>query len=255
MTSEPPIQEAPITELTILYRDDHLIAINKPSGLLVHPSAIDKHETHFAMKILRNQIGHYVYPLHRLDKPTSGVLLFALHKQAAQITSKLFEAHQIHKTYHAIVRGYTDPSGIIDHPLKIQADTSFEEKHLKENKHQTALTYYERLNTVEIPAAIEKYSTSRYSLIQCRPETGRKHQIRRHCKHIHHPIIGDARYGRGRHNRFFQKTYHTNRLLLHASSLNFSHPVLRQPITIKAPFDANFHSIFNAFGWQRPVVT
>ncbi len=109
--------------LEILYQDDYIVAINKPSGLLVHKSPIDKHETRFALQELRNQIGQYVYPVHRLDKPTSGVLLFALSKEIAQLMGEAFRNNEIKKEYIAVVRGYVDDSGMIDYPLKEMLDS------------------------------------------------------------------------------------------------------------------------------------
>jgi len=104
-------------DLTILFRDPHLIAIDKPAGLLVHRSAIDRRETRFALQLLRDQIGQRVYPVHRMDKPTSGVLLFALHVDAARRMTALFTERRVHKTYLAVVRGHTPVADVIDYPL------------------------------------------------------------------------------------------------------------------------------------------
>ncbi len=170
--------------LEIIYQDEYLVAINKPSGLLVHKSPIDKREIRFALQELRNQIEQYVYPVHRLDKPTSGVLLFALNKEVAQILSQSFRENDIKKEYIAIVRGYTDNSNLIDYPLKQMLDTK-EEKRLGITKEeQEAQTKYERLATIELAFPVSRYPVARYSLIRLIPMTGRKHQLRRHMKHI-----------------------------------------------------------------------
>jgi tRNA pseudouridine65 synthase len=236
--------------LEILYQDKHLIAINKPSGLLVHRSPIDKHETRFAIQILRDQIGKYVYPIHRLDKPTSGVLLFTLDKESATILSEQFKSHTTQKHYLAIVRGYTDTEGIIEHPLVEKLDKISDKNRSKEPEAKEALTEYTRVATVEIPYAVGRYEKSRYSLLHVRPKTGRKHQIRRHVKHISHHLICDTKYGRGEHNKLFREKYNCNRMLLHAYKLEITHPYTKERVIIKAPLDDTFKNIFREFSWS-----
>lgn len=240
--------------LDILYQDNHIVAINKPHGLLVHRSNIDHHETEFALQLTRDQIGQHVFPVHRIDKPTSGVLLFALDRDTARYLSGAFDNNKITKTYHAVVRGYTPISGTIDHPLSLQADT-YQEKAKNSGETKPATTFYKTLETIEIPVNIEKYPTSRYSLIECMPITGRKHQIRRHCKHISHPIIGDARHGRGRHNRYFKEHLDCGRLLLHASTLKLIHPINNKTLSINAPFDNTMKALLQRFNWKQVVNT
>ena len=235
--------------LEILYRDEYFIAINKPSGLLVHRSPIDKHETQFAVQILRDQIGQYVYPLHRIDKPTSGVLFFGLDKESTNLVSKQFKNHTIKKTYLAIVRGYTDESGEINHALKEKLDKIADKKANSDKEAQEALTHYKTLAKVEIAYAVGRYEKTRYSLVELRPHTGRKHQLRRHMKHISHHILGDTKYGRGEHNKLIRSIYECNRLLLHASELKVYHPYLKKEIVIKAGFDDVFKNLFREFGW------
>jgi tRNA pseudouridine65 synthase len=230
--------------LDILYRDEYFIAINKPSGLLVHRSPIDRHETQFAIQMLRDQIGQYVYPLHRLDKPTSGVLFFALDKESANLASKQFKEHSIEKTYITAVRGFVDNEGVIEHPLKEKLDKIADKMANKDKEAQEAITHYKRLDTVEIDASVGRYDKVRYSLVEVKPRTGRKHQIRRHMKHISHHILGDTKYGRGEHNKFIREYFDCHRLLLHASSLKFFHPYKEEIIIIDAPIDDIFKAIF-----------
>lgn len=236
--------------LEILWQDELLVAINKPSGLLVHRSAIDRHETRFAMQMLRDQLGQHVWPLHRLDKPTSGVLLFGLSADAARAMAPLFEAHQIKKSYLAIVRGHTAESEVINYPLKEIQDKLTDRNANKDTQPKQATTAYTRLAIAELPVEIEGHSSSRYSLIRCQPTTGRKHQIRRHMKHISHPIIGDARFGRGRHNRWFAENLAAGRLLLHAERLTFQHPLSGVVIDISAPMDGRFDNAVTGLGWS-----
>lgn len=236
-------------ELEILYRDEYYIAINKPSGLLVHRSPIDRHETQFAVQMLRDQIGQYVYPLHRLDKPTSGVLFFALDKESANLASQQFKEHSIQKIYHTVVRGYPDESGIIEHPLVEKLDKIADKKANTNKEAQDATTYFKTLANVELPYAVGRYDKTRYSLVEVKPRTGRKHQIRRHMKHISHHILGDTKYGRGEHNKLIRQEFACHRLLLHATKLSIYHPHLNREIVIEAGFDEVFKSLFDKFGW------
>ncbi|WOG28186.1 tRNA pseudouridine(65) synthase TruC [Endozoicomonas sp. 8E] len=243
-------EESPET-LEIIYQDQWLVAVNKPSGLLVHRSMIDRNETRFALQIVRNQVGQHVYPLHRLDKPTSGVLVFALSPEVARLAGKQFEEGLVEKTYLAVVRGYAPESGVIDHPLKEELDKMTDRKARQDKLAQEAVTVYERLATVELPLAIERYPTSRYSLVRAWPKTGRKHQIRRHMKHIAHPIIGDAKHGKGVHNRYFAKHFSAGRLLLACTELELTHPFTRERLLLTASLDSVFSDLMTRFGWNR----
>ncbi len=216
--SEPAFQ--------VLYQDDWLIAINKPPGWLVHRSPIDRSESRFCVQALRDQLGQPVYPCHRLDKPTSGVLLFALEKDTLRRVNQLFAIHRVEKTYHAIVRGWMEETGTIDHPLKDIADGG------QKRGGGPARTQFRRLKAYECPQPLGRYGTARFSLVELRPLTGRMHQLRRHLKHAGHPIIGDTRYGDGVQNRFFRDSFRVHRLLLNASSLELDHPVTGVTLSI-----------------------
>jgi tRNA pseudouridine65 synthase len=229
--------------LEIIYHDEVMVAINKPSGLLVHRSWIDKDETRFAMQMLRDQIGQHVFPIHRLDKPTSGVLLFALNKEVARLLSEQLQAGRFKKEYRAIVRGYTETSGTIDYALKEVHDKMTDAKAQKDKPAQEAITEYQTLSQVELPFSVGRYPTTRYSYLRLLPQTGRKHQLRRHMKHILHPIVGDTKYGRGEHNRFFREQFDCHRLLLHAYSLNLHHPISSKELLLVAEHEESFFSI------------
>ena len=241
------------TPLEILYQDEYLVAINKPSGLLVHKSPIDKHETQFALQLVRDQIGQYVYPVHRLDKPTSGVLLFALDAKMAQHMSDLFRSSQVAKEYIAIVRGYTQEESLIDYPLKQMLDTKVQKLQGITKETQEAQTAYRRLDTVELPFPVSRYPVARYSLVKLFPKTGRKHQLRRHMKHIFHPIVGDTKHGRGEHNKLFREKFSSHRLLLHSNRLKFMHPLKEKEVVIDAPLDEIFKGLFKAFNWENDI--
>jgi tRNA pseudouridine65 synthase len=237
--------------LNILYRDEHLIAIDKPSGLLVHRSEIDRHETRFAIQILRDQIGQWVWAAHRLDRGTSGVLLFALSAEMASALGKQFEAGTVDKKYLAVVRGHPPESGEIDHPLTRQRDDREWKGERSSEEAQTALTRYRRLASIELPIAVDRYPGSRYALVEAEPLTGRRHQIRRHLKHIAHPIIGDATHGKGVHNRFFAEHFACPRMLLACTQLAFTHPISGLRHQIKAPVSGCFAATLAQLGWSE----
>lgn len=233
--------------LTILYQDDHLVAIDKPSGWLVHRSNLDRHESRIAVQAVRDQIGQYVYPVHRLDKGTSGVLIFALDAQTNRELGEQLARHQVSKTYRAIVRGWPPAEGRIDHALR-SVDDEYEDATSRPEAWQ-AVTEYRRLATVELPYRVDRYPTSRYALVSLNPMTGRRHQLRRHLKHISHPIIGDATYGKGRHNRLFQSEFGCDRLLLACVEMAFTHPAHGQRISIAAPIGDQFARVVGRLGW------
>ncbi len=257
----PELPERHEPPLTILYRDAHLIAIDKPPGLLVHRSNIDRHETRFAIQILRDQIGQRVYPAHRLDKGTSGVLLFGLSTEVCQQLGHLFETRQMDKRYLAVVRGHPPEAGLIDHALTRTRDdheapaapAARPASTDNATAAQPAQTRYRRLATTEQPWALDRWPTSRYALLELDPITGRRHQLRRHLKHIAHPIIGDATYGKGAHNRMFQQQLDCHRLLLACTELAFTHPVSGAPLTLRAPLSGDFAALLHRLGWPDPT--
>ena len=238
-------------KLEIIYLDDNLVAINKPSGLLVHRSEIDRHETLFALQLLRNQLGQRVYPVHRLDKPTSGVLLFALNSETASLMVEQWRQRDVEKRYLAVTRGYMPEELHLDYPMVPPIDKYA--KHERTKPAQEAITDFKLLDTVEIDVEIDKYPQSRYSLVEVMPKTGRKHQIRRHLKHLSHPIIGDARYGKGRHSRYFRDHFDAGRLLLHAWKLSFEHPYTKEKIDLYAGLDTPMKGLLNRFEWMNSL--
>lgn len=236
-------------ELPLLYRDDRLAAFNKPSGLLVHRSEIDRRETRNAMQMARDQLGQWVYPVHRLDKPTSGVLLFALDSDTARRLTDAFTSREMDKRYLAVVRGWSEKSGHIDHPLKEIHDRLADPRIDRNKPAQAAVTDYRRLAKAELSHPVGRYPSARYSLLEASPKTGRNRQIRRHMKHIFHPIVGDTSHGDGRHNQFFRDHFDCHRLLLHATSLQLQHPYSGDTLRLEAPLDATMQRIFEQLEW------
>ncbi len=239
--------EAP---LTILYRDEYIVVIDKPPNLLVHRSEIDRHETRFAIQILRDQIGQRVWPAHRLDRGTSGVLLFGLNPGIASLLGRQFEAGTVDKRYWAVVRGHPPATGTIDHPLRRQRDPYEFRDARSSMEAQPALTRFRKLAEIELPVTVDRYPSSRYALLELTPLSGRRHQLRRHLKHIAHPIIGDATYGKGRHNRYFAEHLSCHRLLLACTQLGFDHPISGRRLEIKAPVSGEFAATLARFGWN-----
>lgn len=237
--------------LEILLQNSDYIAVNKPAGMLVHRSWLDTHETVFLMQTLRDQIGQHVYPVHRLDRPTSGVILLALNSAMAHELSIQFEQKTVVKRYLAIVRGWTEAQGRIDYPLKEQLDDIADSQAQRDKAAQAAITDYETLTQSELPFRSQaKFATSRYSLVRITPHTGRKHQIRRHLKHIFHPIIGDTTHGDLQQNHAVQHYCGNTRLLLHAQTLQFRDPNTQQNISIHAPVDATWQQVSQALQLQ-----
>ncbi len=211
--------------IEILYQDEDVVAINKPPGMLVHRGwANDKV---VAMTEVRDQIGQWVYPVHRLDRGSSGVVLFALSSEMAGVLGKAFMAKQVEKRYLALVRGIPSEQGTIDHAIaKKEGGPKVE-----------SVTHYTRLGVA-----------GRYSLVEAVPVTGRLHQIRRHLKHISCPLIGDVKYGKGPHNRHFRENYNLHRLALHCHGFSVLHPRTRAPLQLRAPLPEDLAHAFVALG-------
>ena len=230
--------------LPVLYQDQHLVAINKPHGLLVHRSPIAADTNEFAVQILRDQLNQRVYPAHRLDRKTGGALLFALDENTNSLTQQQFQNNAVEKVYHAVVRGYTEDAGEIDYALKRDDGVV-----------QEAFTVYKTLRRTEVPFQIGKHETSRYSLVELRPQTGRMHQLRKHMAHVMHPIIGDRPYGCNKQNRYFKEEFSMMTMLLHAKSLSFTHPVTGIQMLIEADYQPPFSQALATLQFEIPALT
>jgi len=218
--------------LHVLYQDDWLVAIDKPPGLLVHRTGLDAGETRFAMQLLRDQLGRHVWPVHRLDKGTSGLLLFALDADTARLMGAAFESGTgLCKNYQAIVRGWPAHEGYIDHALKQRPDDT---RDLRE-RIQPARTRITTLERLALPISDGTHPDLRVARVALQPLTGRRHQLRRHMKHIAHPILGDATHGKGPLNRAVAEHVGLQRLWLHATTLELNHPVTQAELLLQAP--------------------
>jgi tRNA pseudouridine65 synthase len=262
--AKPVKPEKPV--LTILYQDEYLVAIDKPAGLFVHRSFMDRDEIYFALQLVRDQIGQYVYPVHRLDRPTSGVLLFALNKEVAQKLNEAFAAKSnsdgmseiknnsdLTKTYYALVRGHlpiTKQAELIDYSLKEKLDKLGDKNVSRDKAPQSAKTYFKVVKQASLPIALGKFDSVRYSLVKLLPITGRRHQIRRHLAHLRYPILGDINYGDNKQNPFFIQHFGFKRLMLIAKSLSFIHPITNKRILITAKFDKQWQDVFSELNWS-----
>ena len=227
-----------MAKIEIVYQDEFLVAINKPHGLLVHPSPIARDAEQFAMQLLRDELGQYVFPVHRLDRKTGGVLLFALNTNVQREIQQQFADRKVEKEYWAIVRGYTDDSGEIDYPLRKENGTL-----------QEAFTAYKTMARAELPVPFGKHATIRYSLVRISPETGRMHQIRKHMAHILHPIIGDRPHGCNKQNRLFKERWEMTTMLLHARALGLVHPATGKPLKLAVSIQTEFKRMTELMGW------
>lgn len=225
--------------LDVLFEDEHLAIINKPAGLSVHPSKMTRGEPGYLLHFARQRFGKKCHLIHRLDRPTSGCIAIAFDADTTKQLSQQWMARSVEKTYWAVVRGYTDDEGFIDHPLDAPGKPEA----------QPAQTAYQTLARMEVPMAIGRYDSARFSLVQVQPHTGRYRQIRRHFKHIFHHVIGDTSHGDGRQNRGIRIAFAVHRMLLHAHSLRFEHPHTQETLHITAPLDAPFQKMVDAFSY------
>ncbi len=220
--------------IEVLYRDNNYIAVNKPSGLFVHRSDMDP-KAEFILGKVRALAGCRVWPVHRIDRPTSGVVVFALSKEATGLLSKEFRDKKVKKKYIAVVRGHVDEAGCIDYSLRKTRDSSL----------QNAVTEYKCLATCELKYPVGRYKTARFSLVDVRPLTGRYHQIRKHFAHIAHPVLCDTVHGDGKQNNFIRNRFGINRLLLAAVGIQFEDPYSKRCIDIVNPVAGDMKAVIN----------
>jgi len=236
----------------VVFQDDYLVAVHKPAALLVHRSPIDRRETRLALQMTRDVVGQRVYAVHRLDKATSGLLLFGLDPETARTMAARFARREVHKTYLALVRGWPGAEGRIDKPLRYKDEPRGGAQFESPKPPQSAVTRYRRLDTALLDKPLGRFPQQRYALLELMPETGRKHQIRRHLNHIGHPIIGDVNHGDRHHNHLFDAWRGYHRLYLAATSLRFVHPVTGQDVRIATPLQTDFQDTLAALHLAPP---
>lgn len=232
-----------LTTADVLFRDEALLVLNKPAGVPVHGSRMLEGRPETLLAMARDLTGRMVHAVHRLDRPVSGAIMLAFDRETLASMGSEFENRRVKKQYLAVARGWPRESGVIDHPLAPPRD----ERRTGDGR-RAAVTRFRRLGTAELSIPVPPYQTARYSLLTLSPETGRRHQLRRHMKHLSHHLVGDTTYGKGEHNRVFREHLDCERLLLHSLSLTFRHPVSGRQLAISAPLDAPFSRIVAIFG-------
>ena len=228
--------------VNFLYEDEHLLVVEKAAKLAVHPSEMCR-DQRTLLSLTRNKLGGtYVYPVHRLDKPVSGPVLFAKSSQMCGVLQKQFAEAKMDKRYIALVRGWAEESGEVDFPLKKENGTI-----------QECLTRYQLLAKAELDEPFGIHQTVRYSLLNLEPVTGRFHQLRRHMRDISRPILGDTTDGDSHQNRFFREKFNLRRLMLHSYFLGFTHPVSGEYIATYVHPDKDLCRVFEGLGWNGAI--
>jgi tRNA pseudouridine65 synthase len=216
--------------LPVLYRDEALVVVDKPAGMIVHRGWAQDEVT--ALSVLRGMLGQWVYPVHRLDRGTSGALIFALSSEIASVLGEAFMEDRVSKRYLALVRGQAPDEALVDHALAKEPG----------KPKQPAQTRVARLFSHPVTDELTGMSRN-YSWVEAWPLTGRAHQVRRHLKHLNHPIIGDVRYGKSEHNRLFRRRFGLERMALHAERVSFAHPLRGGTLEVTAPLPADLAGV------------
>jgi len=229
-------------ELEIIYEDQYIICVTKPNNMLVHHShhSRNKVDEMSLLQWLKLTLNSTFYPIHRLDRKTSGILLLAKKKEFVAKFQELFTNNSIHKTYFGVVRGHAPETKKIDTPVKGR----------DANIHKEALTYLKTMATITLDIPVKPYDSSRYSLVALQPKTGRMHQLRVHMNKISHPLIGDAKYGDKNHDTMFIENFGWENLFLHAQKLNFTHPYTAKELNLVANFPDDWKALFTKFNWH-----
>jgi len=227
--------------VTIVYEDDFILCVIKPNNMVVHHAHHSRNvaDEDSLLQILFKHFNAKFYPIHRLDRRTSGIILMAKETKYVSKFQNLFTENAIQKIYFGVVRGHAPGCKIIDSPVKG-----------KDGKvHKDAETHLKTLHKIILDIPVKPYNSSRYSLVKLHPKTGRLHQLRIHMNKISHPLIGDAKYGDKNHNVMYDENFKWNNLFLHAHSLEFTHPFLEKELFLKADFPKNWVDLFNEFEW------
>ncbi|MEX6625708.1 pseudouridine synthase [Tenacibaculum salmonis] len=228
--------------LTILFEDEYIIGVSKPNNIVVHHAYHSRNvsEEDSLLQLLFNQFGAKFYPIHRLDRKTSGVILLAKETKYVSKFQELFTDNEIQKTYYGIVRGHSPESKVIDSPVKGRDSDVYKE----------AETHLKTVAKVIVDIPVKPYESSRYSLVEMKPTTGRLHQLRIHMNKISHPLIGDPKYGDKNHNTMFINEFNCENLFLHAYSLEFTHPFSKERLLLKSILPSDWSTVFNRFKWS-----
>ncbi len=234
-----------LIQIEIIHQDNYCILVNKPNNVLVHHSfhSRNKIDEKSLLQLLENQLGRKFYPVHRLDRKTSGIILLATKKEYVSKFQILFTTNEIKKTYYGVVRGFTQDQMVINSPVKGKDALVYKE----------AETHLQLLENITVDIPVKPYDRSRYALVQLKPKTGRMHQLRIHMNKIAHPLINDAKYGDKNHNIMYEDQFGWKNLFLHAGSLEFIHPFTKKAFNVKARFFKDWIELFQEFKWKDPL--
>jgi len=224
METDDFIDESLSRPLQIVYRDHDYVAVFKPSGLIVHRSSSTAAHEPVLLQTLRDQLHCHVYPVHRLDRPTAGLILLGLNGKSAAKMVDLFTRRMVCKYYPALVVGQAPECGSIATPLTTDLDDNWERVEPANRSTQEAETRFKTLTRYHVPVGIRDSGTNGYSLLEVQPMTGRSHQIRRHLNEIGHPVVGDHRHGDPDSNQRILSDTGVVRMLLTSMRLDFRHP-------------------------------
>ncbi|MDX6745934.1 pseudouridine synthase [Polaribacter sp. PL03] len=232
--------------MQVVFEDEYLLCVSKPNNMLVHHAHHSRNvadETSL-LQLIQEEKGIKAYPIHRLDRKTSGIILLAKDTSYVSKFQELFTNNEIEKTYYGVVRGFSPEAKTIDSPVKGR----------DANVHKEALTYLKTLAQVTLDVPVKPYDSSRYSLVEMKPKTGRMHQLRVHTNKISHPLIGDAKYGDKNHDVMFDENFGWKNMFLHAGKLEFKHPFSEEELVLKANFPEDWISLFKEFSWKNPLL-
>ena len=231
--------------LEIIYQDNYCLLVTKPNNVLVHHAhhSRNKIDEVSLIQLIENQFGKRYYPIHRLDRKTSGIILLASKREYVASFQALFTNNEIQKIYYGVVRGFSQEDLIIDSPVKGRDALVYKDA-------ETQLKLLDKI-TLEIP--VKPYDSSRYSLVELRPKTGRMHQLRIHMNKVSTPLINDAKYGDKNHDLMYAKEFGWKNLFLHAGSLEFIHPFTNKKLILKSSFSEDWIQLFQKFSWKNPL--
>lgn len=232
-------------KVEIIYQDRYCVAVSKPNNVLVHHAyhSRNKSDELSLLQLLEQQLDKKLYPVHRLDRKTSGIILLATDKGYVSRFQELFSLHQIQKTYYGVVRGFAPANKTIDSPVKGRDADVYKE----------AETQVRSLETITLDIPVKPYDSSRYSLVELQPKTGRLHQLRIHMNKISHPLINDAKYGDKNHDMMYQNNFGWKNLFLHAGKLEFIHPFLEEKLSLQSNFPDDWLHLFQEFNWKNSI--
>ena len=231
--------------LEIIYQDNYCLLVTKPNNVLVHHAhhSRNKIEEESLIQLIENQFGKRYYPIHRLDRKTSGIILLASKREYVASFQALFTNNEIQKIYYGVVRGFSQDNKVINSPVKGRDALVYRE----------AETHLNCLDKIELNIPVKPYDSSRYSLVELKPKTGRMHQLRIHMNKVSTPLINDAKYGDKNHDLMYAKQFGWKNLFLHAGSLEFIHPFTNKKLILKSSFSEDWVQLFQEFSWKNPL--